>query len=75
VGDGVSDFWTFASNNPLTALLIVWIVMYAATRPFKYAMRAYIRRLRSRDIQAHGWPRIPMDADGDIVYPDKDEAA
>lgn len=67
--------WEFASGNPFTAFLIAWIVAWAVTRPFHYAFMAYNRTLRSRNIKLHGWPTPPTDADGDVVYPDKDDEA
>jgi hypothetical protein len=63
--------WDFANSSPGASVLMVLILAYAATRPFAYAFRAYNRRLRSRNIAAHGWPTPPIDADGDVVYPEK----
>lgn len=62
--------WDFANQNPVVTLIIVLALAYAATRPFAYAFRAYNRRLRSRSIAAHGWPTPPIDADGDVIYPE-----
>lgn len=66
----MSDFWRFATEYPGHAFFIIALALYAATRPFRYAMIAYRRRLRHLDIQAHGWPMTPMDADGDIIHPE-----
>lgn len=63
--------WDFANQHPFIGAFIVLVLAYAATRPFSYAFRAYNRRLRSRNIVAHGWPEPPLDADGDVVYPEK----
>lgn len=63
----------FATTNPGYTFLIVWVLAWAATRPFHYAWLGYNRRLRARNIAVHGWPNAPIDADGDVVYPDKDE--
>ena len=58
----------FAKDSPFVALLMVWIIAWAFTRPFAYAFKAYNRRMRSRNIAARGWPTNPrMDADGDII--------
>lgn len=65
--------WEFAKANPGYAFLIVWVVCWAFTKPFAYAFRAYNRTLRSRNIVAHGWPTAPVDADGDVVYPEKND--
>lgn len=67
----MSDFWIFAQESPVTAFFIVLIVCYAATRPFRYMMVAYNRKKRAENIARHGWPKPPMDADGDIVHPEK----
>ena len=67
--------WDFATANPGTAFLIVLVLAWAFIEPFRYAFRAYNRRLRSRNIAAHGWPKPPVDADGDIVYPPVAESA
>ena len=65
--------WDFANESPLAAFCMVLVLAYAATRPFAYVFKAYNRKLRSRNIAAHGWPTPPIDADGDVVYPEKDE--
>lgn len=65
--------WQFAQSNPGTFFFIFWIAAWAATRPFYYAWSAYNRTLRSRNIVANGWPTAPVDADGDVVYPSKDD--
>lgn len=64
--------WEFASAHPVAAFFMLWVVAWAAVQPFRYAYLAYNRTLRSRHIAAHGWPTAPVDADGDVVYPDKD---
>lgn len=62
--------WEFAKANPGTTFLIVWVLAWAATQPFKYAWLAYNRKLRARNIASHGYPTTAhMDADGDLVYP------
>jgi len=65
--------WEFATTNPGYTFLIVWVLAWAFRAPFEYSYRAYKRRLRSRDIAAHGWPTPPLDADGDVMYPDNEE--
>lgn len=65
--------WEFAQHSPYLTFFAFWIACYAATRPFYFAWSAYNRHLRSKNIAAHGWPTAPVDADGDVVYPDKDE--
>jgi hypothetical protein len=63
----------FAMANPGWTVCIVLIVCYAITRPFRYIYMGYRRKLRSHDIQTHGWPTTPnMDADGDIIHPNKE---
>lgn len=62
---------SFAIANPGYTFLIFWVLAWAVTRPFWYVFVAYNRKLRARNIAAHGWPTAPVDADGDVVYPDK----
>lgn len=63
----------FANQNPGYAFLIVWVVAWACVQPFRLASASYARRLRSKNIAAHGWPVAPIDADGDVVYEKKDD--
>jgi len=65
--------WEFAKENPFLFFLIFWIAAWAVTRPFWWAFKAYNRSLRSKNIAAQGWPTAPIDADGDVVYPKKEE--
>lgn len=58
--------WEFASKDPITAIILAYLLM----APIRYAYRAYNRRLRHKNILAHGWPSAPMDADGDLIYPE-----
>jgi len=58
--------WDFANGNPIIALILAYILM----SPVRYAFRAYNRRLRAKNIALHGWPTAPIDADGDVVYPE-----
>lgn len=67
--------WEFANANPGYTFLIIWVLAWAAVQPFRFAFRAYNRRLRHKNIALHGWPKAPVDADGDVVYPDEEEAA
>lgn len=75
----MSEFYAFASENPFLTWFLAWAIfpvcsMIATilTAPFRFPYLAYKRRLRSGDIQSRGWPTAPlMDADGDIVHPDK----
>jgi hypothetical protein len=58
----VSSFWAWAGIT----LGLSWV----GNLIFKF----YNRRLRSKNILAHGWPRARfMDADGDIVHPRREE--
>jgi len=66
----------FASESPWLTFFMFWILCWTVTVPFKLMWFAWNRYLRSKNIQAHGYPTNPlMDADGDIVLPkDKDAA-
>lgn len=65
--------WDYANNSPwlvfflcICALFVIEAVLLA---PFRIAKR-WIRHL---DIKEHGWPTASfMDADGDIIHPEKD---
>ena len=62
----------FVGSHPFLSFLLICAAYYA----WKYPWHVLKRAIRSRDIQKHGWPTAPnMDADGDLVFPDKDEAA
>ena len=75
----MSDFFAFAGEHPFLTWCLAWAIFpicSALTAPFRYAFKAYNRKVRSRNIAAHGWPTNPlMDADGDIVHPKQDDAA
>lgn len=61
--------WDFAAQHPVMAIVLTYIIM----APVRYSYRAYSRYLRHKNIAAHGWPTAPVDADGDVVYPDADD--
>lgn len=72
----MADFlMQFAKESPFLFFFCFWIAAWAVTTPITYGFRAYNRHLRSKNIAAHGWPTAPIDADGDVVYPDEDEQA
>lgn len=48
-------------------------LLYALTRPFRYWALVEQRKLRSKDIQTHGWPKPPYDADGDLIKKEKND--
>jgi len=57
--------WTFAQSNPGYAFLIACVLAWALVYSLQFVFLAYNRRLRSKNIAAHGWPKAPFDADGD----------
>lgn len=63
----------FANEHPFLLFIGALFLLWAWLAPFSYLFRAYNRTLRSRNIVAQGWPKAPIDADGDVVYPDKEE--
>lgn len=63
----MTDFYQFASQHPFLAFCMICAVYYTIKLPFQL----FIYCLRSRNIRAHGWPPVPMDADGDIHHPEK----
>lgn len=65
--------WTFANENPLTFAFLCCVAAGTFCSPFRYAYLAYKNKNRAKNIAAHGWPTPPLDADGDVVFPEKDE--
>lgn len=65
--------WQFAQSNPYLFVIIWWLTGVMAIMVCQYAFRAWNRTLRSRNVQKNGWPTPPIDADGDIVYPNQPE--
>jgi hypothetical protein len=65
-------FWEYADHHPGYALTMVIVTAITITEIFQHCDRAWKRYLRARNIAAHGWPQPPVDADGDLVYPDAD---
>ena len=60
----------FMGEHYIVTLLLAWSAASVLKMPF-WSINRYFR---SRNIKHHGWPSNPhMDADGDLVYPEKDE--
>jgi len=57
------NIYEFMGSHPVLTFVLAFVAAIVACEPF----RTVRRWLRSRDIQKHGWPSAPMDADGDIV--------
>ena len=55
-----ASVWTFATANPGTALIMVFLIVLLIRSIFYRIARALC-------IWKHGWPEYPVDADGDIV--------
>jgi hypothetical protein len=55
------NFFEFLANHGFGALIALWVVCY-------YIASSYRLRLRAMNIQAHGWPPQPLDADGDVHH-------
>lgn len=60
----------FCGEHPFLALCVIGSIYYG----WKYPWHVMKRAIRSRDIQKHGWPTAPVDADGDVVHPEKETA-
>jgi hypothetical protein len=65
--------WELARESPIVVMVMFWVACWAAVQPFKFAYKAYKYRLRAKNIAQHGWPIPPLDADGELRYPDTDE--
>ena len=64
----MTEILQFAGEHYIVTILIVWSIAGVLKMPF-WALNRFFH---SRNIRAHGWPTAPIDADGDVVYPDKD---
>lgn len=62
----MNTLMVFAGAHPVLTFFMGLILASVVTAPFRYAFRAYNRTLRSRNIQARGWPPAHLDADGDF---------
>ena len=65
----MDKMWDFAGEHYIVALFMVWAICSVLRAPFL----TINRWLRSRNITKNGWPTAPIDADGDVVYPNKDD--
>ena len=66
--------WEFASDHPTATFLIVVVLACAAVAPFFFALLAYNQMLRSRNIVARGWPPPHLDADGNAIEEEEEDA-
>lgn len=66
--------WEFANNQPDAAVFIAFFAMCVAIAIVRLPFRFWNRWLRHKNIAQHGWPTAPVDADGDVIYPEKDDA-
>lgn len=65
--------WDFAGAHPGTAMFLAAAAALAFVAPWRYAFAAWKMYLRSKNIAAHGWPKAPMDADGNVAWPQEGE--
>lgn len=65
--------WQFASDHPFAAFCMLWIVGWVISVIVTQPLRFWNRWLRHKNIAAHGWPEPPLDADGNVVHPPKDD--
>lgn len=69
----MSELLKFAAENPWLFFFSLCVIAWVLTSPLHFGFRAYNQTLRSRNIVAHGWPAAPIDADGDVVYPEQED--
>jgi hypothetical protein len=63
----MSAWWLWANEHWFIAAILMYGLM-------ELVLRLPYRMLRTINIICRGWPTQPlMDADGDIVHPEKDE--
>lgn len=55
----MTDFYSFASENPWLTFFLSWVV-------FDALLKLWNRTLRHWNIQKHGYPPPHCDADGDF---------
>jgi hypothetical protein len=60
-------FWDFVHQNSFGMFLVFCIACGTVCALADKTVRAYRFKLRARNIQLHGWPQPPIDADGDVV--------
>jgi hypothetical protein len=65
----MAELYHFMGEHPVVTVLIAWSVCSLASTIVRQPFRIINRVVRSRNIAKHGWPKPPMDADGDIVLP------
>ena len=65
--------WDFAAAHPGTAVFLMAVAACAFVIPWHYAFKAWGLYMRSRNIAAHGWLKPPMDADGNVIWPQEGE--
>lgn len=67
------SFWEFIYRFAVEAPFLFFCAIIAVYYGWKCPFIVIKRMIRSKDIQRHGWPTAPnMDADGDLVFENKD---
>lgn len=59
--------WGFLSGNPITGLLMVFIISMSIFHIIALPFRLANRWIRHKDIIAKGWPPLLLDADGNFL--------
>jgi hypothetical protein len=57
-------FWQWANEHEVIFLFALWLCT-------SLVFKSWNRFLRSRNIRAQGWPKPPLDGDGDIITEDR----
>lgn len=63
----------FARVAPFATFVSVCAIYYTVKWVIWMPHALLARWSRHRCIMEHGWPLVPMDADGDIIYADDDK--
>ncbi|HWT40123.1 MAG TPA: hypothetical protein VN081_02525 [Dongiaceae bacterium] len=70
----MSDILNFIQTNPWMTIVLLIFLFSVIAIPFETLRRVAIRKLRSNDIRARGWPPPGLDADGDFYNPNNSSA-
>lgn len=65
--------YDFMANSPVLTFFLALIAAWATVRIVYLPVNFYRAVARRKNIHEHGWPIAPIDADGDVVYPDEEE--
>lgn len=63
------SFWEFANNSPWLTFFLAMFAFMAVEAVVMAPVKMFKVHARRKNIEQHGWPTPPLDADGDVVLP------